>query len=90
MSPGDRPDADLQRTADILFTAKVKADELRFEEAPDVSVTFTEGSSDDSTSGSTRTNLPDKVKSQTTYQDLQIDYAIAAKLQTDMDVDMDR
>ncbi|MFD0537033.1 hypothetical protein ACFQY7_28170 [Actinomadura luteofluorescens] len=43
-------------------------------------MTFTEGSSDDSTSGSTRTNLPDKVKSQTTYQDIQIDYAIAAKL----------
>ncbi|MGW3767150.1 hypothetical protein [Actinomadura verrucosospora] len=80
MSPGDRPDAYLQRTADILFTAKVKADELRFEEAPDVSVTFTEGSSDDSTSGSTRTNLPDKVESHTTYQDIQIDYAIAAKL----------
>ncbi|GGP95936.1 hypothetical protein BKA00_003915 [Actinomadura coerulea] len=80
MSPGDLPDADLQRTADILFTAKVKAAELRFEVVPDVSVTFTEGSSDDSTSGSARTNLPDQVKTQTTYQDIQIDYAIAAKL----------
>ncbi|MGC4952228.1 hypothetical protein ACLQ2P_03295 [Actinomadura citrea] len=80
MSPGDHPDADLQRTADILFTARVKADELRFDVVPDVSVTFTEGSSDESTSGSARTNLPDEVKTQTTYRDIQIDYAIAAKL----------
>lgn len=80
MSPGDLPDEDLQRTADILFTAKVKADELRFDVVPDVSVTFTEGSSDESASGSTRTNLPDKAEARTTYQDIQIDYAIAAKL----------
>ncbi|MEV4000737.1 hypothetical protein [Actinomadura sp. NPDC049753] len=80
MSPGDLPDAELQRTADILFTAKVKADELRFEVVPDVSVTFTEGSSDESTSGSARTNLPDQVKKETTYRDIQIDYAIAARL----------
>ncbi|MEV0660770.1 hypothetical protein ACIBI3_11615 [Actinomadura luteofluorescens] len=84
MSPGDLPDADLQRSADILFTARVKADELRFEVVPDVSVTFTEGSSDESTSGSARTNLPDKARAQTTYQDIQIDYAIAAKL-TDLE-----
>ncbi|WP_141582445.1 hypothetical protein [Actinomadura sp. WMMA1423] len=80
MNPGDHPEAELRRKADILFTAKVKADELRFETVPDVSVEFTEGSSEESTSGSVRTNLPDKVKKETTYRDIQIDYAIAAKL----------
>ncbi|NDU72747.1 hypothetical protein GWI34_08905 [Actinomadura sp. DSM 109109] len=80
MSPGDLPDADVRRTADILFTARVKADELRFDVVPDVTVTFTEGSSDESGSGSDRTNLPDKVRPHTTYANIQIDYAIAAKL----------
>ncbi|MEU8124679.1 hypothetical protein AB0C21_38715 [Spirillospora sp. NPDC049024] len=80
MNAGDFPNAELRRTAAILFTARVKADELRFEAVPDVSVEFTEGSSDESTSGSVRTNLPDKAKKQTTYRNIQIDYAIAAEL----------
>ncbi|MFI0369183.1 hypothetical protein ACH35V_14970 [Actinomadura sp. 1N219] len=74
------PDAERRRTADILFTAKVKADELRFDVAPEVSVVFTGNASGDSTSGSDRTNLPDKVEENTTYRDIEIHYAIAAKL----------
>jgi hypothetical protein len=80
VNAGEYPDAETRRTADILFTAKVKADELRFEAVPDVSVEFTEGSSGESTSGSIRTNLPDKAQKETTYRDVQIDYAIAAEL----------
>ncbi|TDD39007.1 hypothetical protein E1287_04135 [Actinomadura sp. KC06] len=74
------PDAERRRTADILFSAKVKAEELRFDVAPESSVVFRGDASDDSTSGSNRTNLPDKIQENTTYRDIKIHYAIAAKL----------
>ncbi|RKS76523.1 hypothetical protein BZB76_1879 [Actinomadura pelletieri DSM 43383] len=77
---GKRPDAELRRTADILFTARVKADEIRFDVASGTSVEFTGDTDDESTSGSDRTNLPDNVKEGTVYRDVQIDYAIAARL----------
>ncbi|MFC4055155.1 hypothetical protein ACFOY4_36180 [Actinomadura syzygii] len=74
------PDPEQRRQADILFTARVKADEIRFDTAPENSVTFTADAADASTSGSDRTNLPDEVEENTTYRDIEIDYAIAAKL----------
>ncbi|TDD85891.1 hypothetical protein E1293_10405 [Actinomadura darangshiensis] len=80
MTRDDYPDDELRRTADILFTVKLKADELRFEVVPDSSVEFTEDAADDSTSGSIRTNLPDEVEENVTYRDVHIHYAIAAKL----------
>ncbi|TMQ97830.1 hypothetical protein ETD83_19765 [Actinomadura soli] len=83
MSHDGLPDPERQRTADILFTAKVKADELRFHVAPESSVTFTGNASEDSTSGSDRTNLPDKVQENTTYSDIEVHYAIAAILNPD-------
>ncbi|MEU8799579.1 hypothetical protein [Spirillospora sp. NPDC048819] len=76
----ERPGAEARRTADILFTAKVKADELRFEVVPESSVEFTGDAADKSASGSDRTNLPDEVRENVTYRDVHIDYAIAAKL----------
>ncbi|MFI0480342.1 hypothetical protein [Actinomadura sp. 9N215] len=83
MSHDGLPDASLRETADILFTAKVKADELRFDIAPESSVVFRKDVDDDSTSGSDRTNLPDKVQENTTYRDIEVHYAIAAKLDPD-------
>lgn len=78
MTDDRRPDPETRRTADILFTARVKADELRFETAPENRVEFTEDA--DGASGSRRTNLPDRVEEHVTYRDVEIDYAIAARL----------
>ncbi|RFS86489.1 hypothetical protein D0T12_07870 [Actinomadura spongiicola] len=77
---GERPGAELRRTADILFTARVKADEMRFDVVPHNSVEFSGNADDESTSGSDRTNLPDEVREGVVYRDVQIDYAIAARL----------
>lgn len=76
-----RPTEETRRTADILFTARVKADELRFEVVPENSVVFTGDAAEESASGSDRTNLPRQVQQNVTYRDVQIDYAIAAKLE---------
>jgi hypothetical protein len=69
---------------EILFSAKLKADELRFKDAPENSVVFTGDAAEESTSGSTRTNLPDEVEEHVTYRDVQIHYAIEAKLPWDL------
>ncbi|TDC96573.1 hypothetical protein [Actinomadura sp. 7K507] len=83
MSRDEHPEPELQRTADILFTARVKADELCFGTAPESRVEFTGDAGDDSASGSTRTDLPDEVEENITYRDVRIDYAIAARLRDD-------
>jgi hypothetical protein len=80
---GDYPGPSRRRSADILFTATVRADELRFLRAPGESVEFTGDADDESSSGSVRTNLPDEVAVHTTYRDVHIDYAITAKLTDD-------
>ena len=78
---GEYPGPSRRESAEIVFTASVRADELRFLTAPEESVEFTGGADDDeSTSGSVRTNLPDEVAAHTTYRDVHVDYAIAAKL----------
>lgn len=78
MSGDHRPSPETRETADILFMARVKANKLRFENAPENRVEFTEDA--DGESGSRRTNLPDRVEERVTYSDVEIDYAIAAKL----------
>ncbi|WP_131741759.1 hypothetical protein [Actinomadura roseirufa] len=77
------PEKDVRESADILIEAHIKADELRFERAPESSVEFTGDADDASASGSTRRNLPDKVQENVTYYDVEIDYAIAARLASD-------
>jgi hypothetical protein len=77
---GEYPWPSHRRSAEILFTATVRADELRFLATPEESVEFTGDADDESTSGSVRTNLPDEVAAHTTYRDVHVDYAIAAKL----------
>jgi hypothetical protein len=78
--PGEYPDQELQGSADILFRATIKADELRFHAAPETRVEFSGDADARSTSGSVRTHLPDRVATKTSYRDITIDYAIAAKL----------
>ena len=80
MSRDGYPDLELRRTADILFTATIRAEELRFVTAPESLVEFAGDAADESTSGSMRTNLPDEVKANVTYRDIRIDAAIAAKM----------
>jgi hypothetical protein len=80
---GEHPAPSSLRSADIVFTATVRADELRFFSTPAESVEFTGDAGEESTSGSVRTNLPDEVRAHTTYRDIQVDYAIAAKLADD-------
>ena len=77
---GEYPGPALRRSAEIVFTATVRAAELRFSRAPVESVEFTGDADDESTSGSARANLPDEVAVNTTYRDVYVDYAIAAKL----------
>ena len=65
---------------EIHFSAEVSADEIRFNTAPESSVVFTGDAADDSTSGSSRTNLPDQVGENVTYRNVRVHYAIEAKL----------
>jgi hypothetical protein len=67
-------------SADITFTAKVHADQLRFDEIPETNIEFTGVPAYDSASGSDRTNLPEHVEQDVTYRDVWVDYRLAAKL----------
>ncbi|GAA4888968.1 hypothetical protein [Actinomycetospora straminea] len=64
------------RPPDLEFRARIRADRLRFHEEPEVRVDLTGDQDDDSTSGSRRRNLPDRVQALTTYRDIQVDEAI--------------
>ncbi|WP_051301062.1 hypothetical protein [Actinomadura rifamycini] len=77
---GKYPEDEVAASAAILFRATVTADELRFGTVPDSSVEFTGDADARSSSGSVRTGVPDEARSGTTYRDVHIDYAIAAKL----------
>jgi len=70
----------LAKSADIVFTATVRADELRFHGTPETEVTFTGEPGERSTSCSTRRNLPDRVTGGATYRNIEVEYVLAAKL----------
>ncbi|MEU7856898.1 hypothetical protein [Nonomuraea sp. NPDC049141] len=70
----------LHEPADIVLTATVKADELRFDEAPQTHVEFSGRPGHESGSGSDRTNLPDRVEENITYRHVQVDYVLASTL----------
>jgi hypothetical protein len=80
MSRDERNRPAAEPPVEIRFSAEVKADELHFNVAPENSVVFTGDAAVESTSGSTRTNLPDEVEENVTYRNVQIHYAIEAKL----------
>ncbi|MFV2178391.1 hypothetical protein ACFHW2_08565 [Actinomadura sp. LOL_016] len=77
---GEYPDDEVAASAAILFRATIKADELRFDVVPDSSVVFTGDADARSSSGSVRAGVPDEAEAKTTYRDVHVDYAIAAKL----------
>jgi hypothetical protein len=76
-------------SADIGFTAEVRARQLRFGEVPQTRTEFTGFPAYESASGSDRVNLPERVETDVTYRDVRVDYWLAAKViyqsQTDPD-----
>ncbi|HEY9524526.1 MAG TPA: hypothetical protein VIR33_14905 [Thermopolyspora sp.] len=75
-----RPEARLTESADIVFSATVRADELHVVEVSQSVVTFHGEPDDESASGSRRTGLPDRVTEGAVYHSIQIDYVIASKV----------
>jgi hypothetical protein len=67
-------------TADVELTATVEADELRFSDVPDTTVSFTGDPGCSSASGSDRTNLPHRVEPGRHYRRVELDYRLAAEL----------
>ena len=59
---------------DIHFTARVRAESLRFHAEPDVRVEFTGAG----TSEAVRSGLPKPVRADVTYRDVQVDYRLVA------------
>lgn len=78
MSAGARRQ-ELLVTADITFTAEVRAEQLRFGEVPQTRTEFTGVPAYRSLSGSDRANLPDAVEKDITYLHVRVDYWLAAK-----------
>jgi hypothetical protein len=66
-------------TWNISFRARVRADEIRFDDVPDTDVSFSGRPDYESVSTSQRTNIPNKVE-KTTYNDVDIDYTLACEL----------
>lgn len=60
--------------------ARVRADALRFAEAPETEVRFFGEPGHESASGSDRTNLPDQVEPGVTYRNITVDYRLASRL----------
>ena len=67
-------------SADIAFTAGVRARRLRFGEVPQTRTEFTGFPACESASGSDRVNLPERVEQDVTYRDVRVDYWLAAKV----------
>ena len=79
---GARRNEDLDRIAqpDIEMGATVRAKRLRFHGQPETEVRFEGEPAIDSVSGSERENLPETVKPDVTYRDIQVRWHAAAKL----------
>lgn len=68
---------------DIEFSATVRAEVLRFESVPVTEVRFFGSPRIESSSGSGRTNLPDRVEADVEYRGVRIDYRLWAALRAD-------
>lgn len=66
--------------ADIAFHATVRAEELRFEQVPGATVTFSGSPDRTSVSDSVRTHLPEHAEAGVDYQDICVDYTLATAL----------
>lgn len=71
--------AQTAENADVAITATVKAESLRFEIVPKVSVTFL-GQNTATVWKTQRTNLPDQVQPYVTYRDIGIRLVITSTL----------
>lgn len=67
-------------SADIAFTAEVRARQLRFGEVPQTRTEFTGFPAFESASGTDRVNLPERVEPDVTYRDVRVVYWLAAKV----------
>ena len=67
-------------SADIAFTAEIRAEQLTFREVPQTRTEFTGVPAHESGSGSERANLPERVEKDVTYRDVQVHYWLAAKV----------
>ena len=69
-----------EREPDVEIAAAVRADELRFECKPDVSVAAYSDSPATAESVSERENLPDDVEPGVTYRNVAVRWRVAARL----------
>ena len=67
-------------SADIAFTAEVRAEQLMFHQVPQTRTEFTGVPAYESASGNERANLPERVEKDVTYRDVQVHYWLAAKV----------
>jgi hypothetical protein len=67
-------------SADITFTAEIRAKQLRFGEVPETRTRFTGVPAYQSASGSDRANLPERVEKDVTYRGVRVGYWLAAKV----------
>lgn len=66
--------------AEITFTARVRAKQLRFARVPHTATEFSGTPAHDSDSGSDRVNLPERVEKDVNYRHVQVDYWFASAL----------
>ncbi|WP_433503719.1 hypothetical protein ACQP04_29090 [Pseudonocardia halophobica] len=76
---------DRRSSPDISFTATVQAQQMRWDEVPDVHVTFTGSPGFESVSESDRINLPDSVRAGETYRNVRVDYRLECTLPDQLD-----
>jgi hypothetical protein len=65
---------------DVEISATVRADELRFESEPEVSVRVHADSPADTEHVSERDNLPDQIEPGVTYRDIAVAWRVSARL----------
>jgi hypothetical protein len=68
------------QSGDIELVARVRADKLRFDKAPETEVRFFGEPGHESASGSDRANLPDEVEPGVAYRNISVDYRLASRL----------
>ncbi len=71
---------ELPESADITFTAEVRARQLKFGDVPETRTEFTGAPAYESATDSDRVNLPQRVEKDVTYRDVRVDYRLAAKV----------
>jgi hypothetical protein len=74
-----------RRSRDISFTATVQAQQMRWDEVPDVHVTFTGSPGFESVSENDCIGLPDRVRAGVTYRKVRVDYRLECALRDELD-----